>query len=157
MQEDIDRGTVNITVKATKLTGRVLAKAMMFALQKMKEAHKNAQTPQGRQSVEKLMNHRVPTNALPLDGSTELFDRIARKHNVDYAFHKIEPKKYLLFFKAGQADSITHCFAEYTKQVMQNAKDKKPSILNMLNKLGEREHTKPKTHERKREAMRDDR
>ncbi len=75
-------------------------------------------TPHGKQSVKKLMGHGVATNALPLDKHTRQFDRVARKFNVDYAFYKTAPGKYLLFFKAGQADAITQRFPEYTKRVM---------------------------------------
>ena len=60
------------------------------------------------------MGHGVTTNSLDLSGDTRQFDRVARKYNVDYAFHKTGPNKHLLFFKAGQADAITACFSEYT-------------------------------------------
>ena len=46
------------------------------------------------------------------------FDRVARKWNVDYAFYKTGPDKYLLFFKAGQADAMTACFSEYSRKVL---------------------------------------
>ena len=61
------------------------------------------------------MNHRASTNSLNLSGDTKLFDRVARKYNVDYAFHKTGPDKYLLFFKAGQADAITAAFSRLYK------------------------------------------
>jgi len=157
MQEDIERRTVAVTITATKLTAKTLAKALAAVMRKIQKEHHKAQTPQGKQSVKKLMNHRVSTSALPLDGDTRLFDRIARKYNVDYAFHKTGPKKYLLFFKAGQADAITAAFSEYTKLVLGRAKDKRPSILEQLKSFGERARTKPREHERKREAVRDER
>ncbi len=113
MQEDIERRTVAVSVRATKLTGRVLAKALTAVVRKIQKDLREGQTPQGRQSVKKLMNHGVATNSMPLSGDTKLFDRMARKYNVDYAFHKTGPDKYLLFFKSGQADAITACFAEY--------------------------------------------
>ena len=157
MQEDIERRTVAVSVTAGKLTGRVLAKALLAVLHKMQKEHQKAQTPQGKQSVKKLMGHGVSTNSLDLSGDTRLFDRMARKYNVDYAFHKTGPNKYLLFFKAGQADAITACFSEYTKRTMNKAKNKRPSILQQLKKFSERERAKPRQHERKREAVRDDR
>jgi len=157
MQEDIERRTVAVTITATKLTAKTLAKALAAVMRKIQKEHHKAQAPQGKQSVKKLMNHRVSISALPLDGDTRLFDRIARKYNVDYAFHKTGPKKYLLFFKAGQADAITAAFSEYTKLVLGRAKDKRPSILEQLKSFGERARTKPREHERKREAARDER
>ena len=50
------------------------------------------------------MAHSASTNSLELSGDTKLFDRVARKWNVDYAFYQTEPGKYLLFFKSGQAE-----------------------------------------------------
>ena len=67
--------------------------------------------PHGRQSVKKLMGHGATTNSIELSGDTKAFDRVARKWNVDYAFYKTGPDKYLLFFKSGQADAITACFS----------------------------------------------
>ena len=157
MQEDIERRTVALSVNASKLTGRVLAKALMALLRKIQKDHHKGLVPQGKQSVKKLMNHGVSTNSLPLDGETRLFDRIARKYNVDYAFYKTGPKKHLLFFKAGQADAITACFAEYSKLVMKRAKSKRPSIVAQLKKFAERGRTQHRQHERAREAVRDDR
>jgi len=157
MQEDIERRTVAVSVTATKLTGKALAKVLLAALHKIQKEHQKGLNPQGKQSVKKLMGQGVSTNTLPLTGETRLFDRVARKYNVDYAFHKTGPDKYLLFFKAGQADAITACFSEYTKRAMSKAKGKRPSIIGQLKKFAERERAKPRQQERKREAVRDDR
>lgn len=156
MQEDIERRTVALSVNATKLTGRTLAKVLAEALRQIQKGHQKRQTPQGRQSVKKLMNHGVSTNSLDLSGDTKLFDRVARKYNVDYAFHKTGPDKYLLFFKAGQADAITACFGEYTKLVLNRGKSR-PSILKQLKNFADRERTKPRQKERKREVSRNER
>lgn len=97
MQVEIEQRTIALSVNATKLTSRTLARVLEGALRQIqKEVHKK-QTPQGRQSVKKLMNHGVATNSLDLSGNTPLFDRVARKYNVDYAFHKTGPDKYHLF------------------------------------------------------------
>ncbi|ACV63902.1 hypothetical protein Dtox_3158 [Desulfofarcimen acetoxidans DSM 771] len=123
MQEDIERRIVAVSVNVAKLSVKTLANALEAALQKIQKEYHKAQTPQGKQSVKKLMNHRVSTSALPLDGETKFFDRVARKWNIDYAFHKTGPRKYLLFFKAGQANAITTAFSEYTKLVMGRRKN----------------------------------
>jgi len=154
MQEDIERRTVALSVKTTKLTGQTLAKAFAAVLRKIQKDYNKAQTPQGRQNVKKLMNHRVSTNSLDLSGDTKLFDRVARKYNVDYAFHKTGPDKYLLFFKAGQADAITAAFSEYTKLVMSWGKNRRPSILQQF---GDRARSQPHEQQRKREAAHEDR
>lgn len=120
-----------------------------------KEKQQDALTPQGKQSVRKLMGHGVNTNSIPLDGDAKLFDKIARKYNVDYAFHKIDKGKYLLFFKAGQADAITAAFADYSKRVM--ARGSRPSILQQLKQFGDMIRNKPREHERARRGGRDER
>ena len=51
MQEDIERRTVALSVNATKLTGRVLAKAVGPLLHKIQKDYRAGQTPQGKQSV----------------------------------------------------------------------------------------------------------
>jgi len=157
MQEDVERRTVALSVNASKLTGRVLAKAITALLRKVQKEHHKAQTPQGKQSVKKLMNHGASTNSLPLDGETRLFDQVARKYNVDYAFYKTGPNKHLLFFKSGQADAITACFSEYTKLMMNRAKSKRPSIVQTIKDFADKARSKPREHERKREAARDER
>ena len=156
MQEDIERRTIAVNITAAKLTARVLAKALVAVVRKIQKEYRAGQTPQGRQSVKKLMNHGVATNSIPLDGDTKLFDRMARKYNVDYAFHKTGPDKYLLFFKAGQADAITACFGEYTKRVMAKG-IKRPSILEQFTQLADKQRAKPKERQRAREAARDER
>ena len=85
---------------------------------KIAKPHRAKQTPHGKQTVKKLMAHGTSTNSLELSGDTKLFDRVARKWNVDYAFYQTEPGKYLLFFKSGQADAMTACFSEYSRKVL---------------------------------------
>ena len=48
--------------------------------------------------MRKLMAHGTATNSIELSGDAKSFDRVARKWNVDYAFYKTGPDKYLLFF-----------------------------------------------------------
>lgn len=154
MQEDIERRAIAVSLTAGKLTARTLARALAAAMRQIQQRRRAARTPQGRQSVKKLMNHGVNTGRIPLDGSTRLFDRVARKYNVDYAFRKVGPKQYRLFFKAGQADAITDCFAEYTKRMMK--KERRPSVLKRLGRANEAAaRQRPREQERKREAVHD--
>ena len=157
LQEDVDNRTVALSVKATRLTAQVLMKAMRAVIEKIQKEHGKAQAPQGRQSVKQLMNHRSAINSIPLDGDTKLFDRVARKFNVDYSFHKTGPGKYLLLFKAGQADAITAAFSEFSKLVMARGKNRRPRVHEQLEKFTERIRTQPQQQERTREASRDER
>ncbi|MEG0756500.1 MAG: PcfB family protein [Oscillospiraceae bacterium] len=155
MEEDASRRTIALSVKASKLTARALAVALAAAGRKIQKAHREAQTPHGKQSVKKLMAHGAATNSIPLDGDTKDFDRVARKWNVDYSFHKAGPDKYLLFFKAGQADAITACFADYSKRVLQKSKTR-VSIREQLKRAAELVRQQPQ-RERTKEAAREDR
>ena len=158
MQEQIEREAVAITLKASKLTAKTLAFALKKIGQRIKIRHQEAQTPQGKQSIKKLMNHNVPTNTIPIEGDKGLFERVARKWQVDYAFHKIGSKKYLLLFKSGQADAITAAFSEYSKLVMKRAKDKRRPIMEEYRRAANRakqERPKHKERRREREAARE--
>ena len=126
----------------------------MLALDKIAKEYNESKTPKGKQSVEKLMNHSGAKDSIPLDGDTKLFDRIARNKNVDYAFQKIGPEKYLLLFKSEQAGRITECLSAYANRVMSQGKGR-PSILAQLQKFAERVASRakePQQRERKREA-----
>ena len=157
MQEDIDNRTIALTVKASRLTAKGLSKIFSAAVHKIQKEYSKAQVPHGRQSVKKLMNHSAATNTIPLDGGTKLFDRVARKWNVDYAFHKTGPKKYILLFKAGQADAITAAFSEYAKIVTARSKDKRIPIREQLKDFSEIAKAKPRERERNKEVERDER
>ena len=114
-------------MKASKLTARGLAYVLRAVGRKIAKAHREAQTPHGKQSVKKLMAHGTATNSIEVD-APKVFDRVARKWNVDYAFYQTEPGKYLLFFKSGQADAMTACFSEYSRKVLDKAKSRQPTI-----------------------------
>ncbi len=158
VQEDIENRTVALSVRAAKLTAKVLARAMEAAVRKLQKEHNKAKTPHGRQSVKKLMTPRAATDTIPLNGDTRQFDRVARKYNVDYSFHKTEPGKYVLLFKTNQAGAITAAFSEYSKRVMARAKDKRPPMREVLDRMMERvKAQQPRERERTREAAHEER
>ena len=136
-------------MKASKLTARSLAYALRAVGRKIAKEYRASKTPHGKQSVKKLMAHGVATNSIELSGDTKIFDRVARKWNVDYAFYKAGPDKYLLFFKSGQADAITACFSEYSKRVLNKSKSRRTPIREQL-KQGADQLAKDKPHKRER-------
>ena len=136
-------------MKASKLTARSLAYALRAVGRKMAKEYRASKTPHGKQSVKKLMAHGVATNSIELSGNTKTFDRMARKWNVDYAFYKAGPDKYLLFFKSGQADAITACFSEYSKKVLNKSKSRRTPIREQL-KQGADQLAKDKSHKKER-------
>ena len=144
-------------MKASKLTARGLAYVLRAVGRKIAKAHREAQTPHGKQSVKKLMAHGTATNSIEVD-APKVFDRVARKWNVDYAFYKTGPDKYLLFFKAGQADAITACFERYSRRLLEQSKSSRIPIREQLKKAAEQLVKEPlKTQERTKEVVREER
>lgn len=142
-------------MKASKLTARSLAYALRVVGRKVAKARREAQTPHGKQSVKKLMAHGTATSSIEVD-VPKVFDRVARKWNVDYAFYQTEPGKYLLFFKSGQADAMTACFSEYSRKVLDKAKSRQPTIPEQMKQAEQqlakekppKEHIKEVSHDR---------
>ena len=159
IDEDVSRRTIALTVKASRLTARGLAYILRAVGRQSAKRHRAKQTPHGRQSVKKLMAHGAATNSIELAGAPEQFDRVARKWNVDYAFYKTGPDKYLLFFKSGQADAITACFGEYSRRVLDKAKTDRVPIREQLKRAAAEilRQPAPQKKDRVKEAAHEDR
>ncbi len=72
------------------------------------------------------------------DKNIKDFERIARKYGVDFALKKDKSgdiPKYLVFFKARDADALTAAFREYTAKEVKRASQDKPSVLEQLRAL----------------------
>ena len=76
MQEEVNQKTVALSIRTTKLTGKVLAAALGKVARALQKHHRKALTPQGRQSVKKLMNHYGGKSAMPYVGAPKDFDRV---------------------------------------------------------------------------------
>ena len=140
MQEDIEQRSVTLAISTTKLTGRVLktAIAKFLAHQRENRASKARASPdvrpRGKQSVKELVGQNQGVSNIEIsDKNIRDFDRVARKYGVDYAVKKdrtTSPPKYLVFFKARDADALTAAFKEYTANTVR--KQNRPSILQKL-------------------------
>lgn len=145
MQEDIESRTVNLAVTTTKLTARTILSAVQMYLHHQKEvkAEKNKKVqekPHGKQTVKELIGQDQGVTNIDIS-KTDLkgFEKIARKYGIDYAIRKdssVHPPKYLVFFKARDADAMTAAFNEYSQRVMQ--RDNRPSVLHQLRDLAVR-------------------
>lgn len=153
----MSRRTIAVYAKAGKLTMRGLAYILRSAGRKIQKVHQNHKTPQGRQTVRQLMRHGEATSSIPVDAPA-LFDQVARKWRVDYAFYQQEPGKYLLFFKSKQADAITACMSEYSRRVLGRDKSRRVPILEQLRQAQARVRQQPRRErERVKEAAREER
>ena len=139
MQEEVENRVVTLVVNAGKLTEQELRKALAAALQKMKsktqEAKSDRQNPHGKMTVKQLAAQNQGMQSIEVsDKNIGSFNHIARKYGIDFAPFKVKGEnRYLVFFKAPDADAMTAAFKEYTaKQVR---KSECPSVLEKLAKF----------------------
>ena len=140
MQEEITDRAVQVTIQTTKLTGHVLQSALANVLSHIKNKQLNAKIFKGRQSVKHLVRQGAGVCNIDItDKNIKSFDRVARKYGVDYAVRKDSstvPPKYMVFFKARDADALTAAFSEFTAKTVQRGQQK-PSLLAQLQKFKE--------------------
>ena len=147
MQEEVEYRTVNLAISTTRLSGRTIISAFRLWKShhnnvKAKKAAEQANedtTPHGKQSIQELIGQNQGVSSIDIQNTNiRDFEKIANKYGVDYAITRdktVTPPKYMVFFKARDADALTAAFAEYSNQRLK-AKDK-PSVLKQLGKLKE--------------------
>ena len=142
MQEEVEIRSVMLIIKSVKLTVLVLKKAMekYLACRKEKKSAKaraGPVIPHGRQTVKQLVGQNAGVSNIEVtDSNIRSFDHVARKYGVDYAVKKdrsVSPPKYLVFFKARDADALTAAFTEFTAKTVDRTQ--KPSVLSRLRKF----------------------
>lgn len=139
MQEDIEHRSVTLAISTTKLTGRVLKEALtkFLAHQKSKARASPDVRPRGKQTVKQLVGQNQGVANIEInDKNIRDFDRVARKYGVDYAIKKDRttmPPRYLVFFKARDADALTAAFKDYTADTVR--KRSRPSILQKIHAI----------------------
>lgn len=144
MQEEVENRTLTLIVSGTKFTGRLFKAAVSKYMAHRKEKKLEKQrsrdspvTPKGKQTVKQLIGQNQGVSNIEInDPSIRDFERIARKYGVDYAVKKdrsASPPKYLIFFKARDADALTAAFSEYTQKKVKKAdRSEHPSVLEKL-------------------------
>ena len=147
MQEEVENRTVNLAISTTRLTGRTILNAYRLwkshhnaaKAKNAAEMAKEDTTPHGKQTIQELIGQNQGVSSIDIQNTNiRDFEKIANKYGVDYAITRdksVTPPKYMVFFKARDADALTAAFAEYSNQRLK-AKDK-PSVLKQLNKLKE--------------------
>ena len=158
MQEEIENRTVTLIISAVKLTARELKAGMDKYLSEkkskaMEKARAAPEKPSGKQTVKQLVGQNQGVSNIEVtERNIKGFDRVARKYGVDYAIKKDktgEIPRYLVFFKARDADALTAAFTEYTGK---KAKAKeKPSVIQMLRALRAPEIAKDVTRVRNKD------
>lgn len=146
MQEEIENRTVTLIISAVKLTARELKAGMDKYLSEkkskaMEKARAAPEKPTGKQTVKQLVGQNQGVSNIEVtERNIKGFDRVARKYGVDYAIKKDktgEIPRYLVFFKARDADALTAAFKEYTAYELKRAAkaQNRPSVLAHLQAL----------------------
>jgi thioredoxin reductase len=137
MQEQVNEKTVSLIVRGSKLTAHMLQKALAKLLADMKKQQQKNVKPKtyhGKQSVKELIGQGAGVSNIEItDGNIKSFDRVARKYGVDYSLKhdkSADPPKWLVFFKARDADALMAAFKEFSATKIKKAD--KPSLLGVL-------------------------
>lgn len=141
MQEEVNEKTIALCIKGGKITADILKAAMRKYLQEMeKEKAKSQQKTQvkkeqktqvikrGKQSIKSMLDKGSELSNIEItDNNIRSFERVARKYGIDYSLKRdksTDPPKYLVFFRAKDADVMTAAFKEYTGITLQKSKRK---------------------------------
>lgn len=140
MQEEVEQRTVTLAINTTKMSANVLKSAISKYLAYRKEkAREGPVKPCGKQTVKELVGQNQGVSNIEItDKNIKDFERIARKYGVDFALKKDKTgdiPKYLVFFKARDADALTSAFKEYTAKT--DRKKERPSVLKALRRFKE--------------------
>ena len=142
-------------ISTSKLTGRTLVAAFRKYCQH--RARVKAEGDHGKMSVEKLIRKDQGAQQIDIAKSgIRDFERVLNKYGVDYAIRKDvsqDPPRFMVFFKARDADVLTAAFKEYSAKLA--CKEKRPSVLKALAHLKDLARLAPsKVREKKQERER---
>lgn len=142
----MENRTVNLVISTSRLTMRNIVAGVRMYLQHRTKVNaaraagkKNVQEeiPHGKQTVKQLIGQNQGVSNVEVTGrNIKLFEKVAGKYGVDFAVKKdktASPPRYLVFFKARDADALTAVLKEVTFRTMQ--REKRPSILKQLKKF----------------------
>ena len=137
MQEEVDQRVVVMIENCSKLTASELRRALEKVLADIKAARsqklpKQEKEAHGQMTVKELAKKDKGMQSIEVnDGTIGAFNRVARKYGIDFAPFKVKNEnRYLVFFKAPDADAMTAAFTEYTQR--QVRKESRPSVLEKL-------------------------
>ena len=134
MQEEIEHKTVNFAISTVKLSARTLLKGAQFFLRQYDKS-----ASQGKQSMNRLIRQNRGVTNLEIEKTgIKDFDRCAKRYHIDYAIQKdlsCTPPRFLIFFKAQDADALNAAFKEYSAAVLNKAE--RPSVLAKMHDLAQ--------------------
>ena len=163
MQEEVENRTLKLVITKSKLSVRTLIDGLRYAVRKadhkievIKDTKARAKAkdkmdgPHGKQTVKQLIGHGETVRQLPVGTETfKPFERILRKHGVDFAIMKTKEDgkpRYLAFFRAKDEAVITSVLADCAEKRLYGDQEKKQSVIQKL------EACKEKVASRKRKV-----
>lgn len=140
MQDEVNEKTIAISIKATKLSAKLLQKAMKFMLSQMRKQLEKQATPHGKQTLKQLVKQNAGVSNIEItDGNIKAFESTAKKYGIDFALKKDNsetPPRYLVFFKGRDVDALTAAFKEFSAKKL--TQEKRPSIRKLLSTMKEK-------------------
>lgn len=124
MQDEVRDKSVALVIRVGKNGGKLTADLLKWAI---RQYQRQANEPQhGKQSVKSLVGQGDGVQNIEItDKNIKSFERVARKYGVDFALKKDPAQgRYLVFFKARDADALNAAFAEYTAKTLNREKGK---------------------------------
>lgn len=135
MQEEVEQRSLTLVVNSAKMTGRVFKAAISKYLARNREKRQGVRYC-GKQTVRQLVRQNQGVTNVELgDQDIRDFERIARRYGVDYAIKKTKgaENKYLVFFKARDADALNAALTEYTQAKMR--RQERPTLIDVLHNM----------------------
>jgi len=137
VQDQVNDKCVALSMRTTKITGNILAKAMQAFYRKVTGPSKK----HGKQSVKSLAKQGSSLENVEISGENiGSFKKVARKYNIDFALQKDSsqtPPNWVVFFKAKDSKALESAFKEFSRGVLKQ-KSNKPPILDKLNEFKEK-------------------
>lgn len=138
MQEEVRDKSVALVIKVGKTGVKLTADMLKWAIRQYLAQFRNPTIHHGKQTVKQLVRQGDGVQNIEItDKNIKSFEQVARKYGVDFALKKDPANgRYLVFFKARDADALNAAFAEYTAKTVNRGK-RKPSLLAALSHFKE--------------------
>jgi len=139
MQDEVRDKSVALAIKVSKTGGRLTADLLKWAIRKYIAQSQNPKIHHGKQTVKQLVKQGQGVQNIEItDKNIKSFEHVAKEYGVDFALKKDSTNgRYLVFFKARDADALNAAFAEYTAKTMQRKAPQKPSVRQRLSHFKE--------------------
>lgn len=139
MQDEVRDRSVALVINMGKTGGRITADLLRAAMRRYLQEVRNPKAHHGKQTVKQLVKQGAGVQNIEItDKNIKSFERVARKYGVDYALKKDPVNgKYLVFFKARDADALNAAFAEYTAKTLKRGQQKRSSVREHLSHFKE--------------------